>query len=292
LCPVCRQPLEEEGGALSCEAGHAFDVAREGYVNLLLKRGSRAPGDSPEMVQARRRFLGTGLYDRFTDTLVHVVGRAALARHLMDPVGRVRILDVGCGEGHHTRRIAEAIGTGAPGLDAVPIDVLGIDVAKTAISIAARSHRRGAYAVASASEIPLETGSVDVALNVFGPVFPDELARVVRPGGVVVAAHPGPGHLGALRALVYADDRPHEVKDPLRASREWFARAGTVSVTFPITISDAATLTDLFTMTPYRWHADLDITERLSAEAARPGGFVTDVDIVISSSTRRFPPTL
>jgi len=127
---------------------------------------------------------------------------------------------------------------------------------------------------------------VDVALDVFGPVVSSELARVVRPGGLVVAAHPGAAHLASLRALVYEQPRPHEVKDPLRDAPELFWRVGTMTVTFPVTITDASLLADLFTMTPYRWHAPAGLAERLHIEAGRPGGFQTEVDVMLSSYRR------
>src|SRR4029077_15420338 len=119
--------------------------------------------------------------------------------------------------------------------------------------------------------------------NVFGPIVVDELARVVREGGSVVVVHPGPSHLNELRGLVYAETSPHDVKEPLRSGPEWFTRVGTMTVTFPIAITEEQTLWDLFAMTPYRWHAPRDIRARLAREASRPGGFTTEVDVVISS---------
>jgi 23S rRNA (guanine745-N1)-methyltransferase len=252
-------------------------------VNLLIagQRRSRQPGDSAEMVAARRRFLATGAYDRLTIALAHVAGRAALAQDRRP----VHVLDVGCGDGAHTRRITASV-RGA-GLDVVEA---GFDVAKPAVAAAARADPGGWYAVASAGDVPLVDGWADVVLVVFGPVVPAELARLTGPGGTVVAAHPGPGHLAALRRLVYAEEaHPHEIKDPLRHSREWFAPAGTVTVSFPITITDAATAGDLFAMTPYRWHAPPDISARLEEAVAEPGGFRTEADIVISSYRRIGP---
>jgi 23S rRNA (guanine745-N1)-methyltransferase len=264
-CPVCRARLclTEERGRWVCPAGHSFDVAREGYVNLLLagQHRSRQPGDSAEMVTARRRFLASGAFDALSDALA-----AAVAGERPTVV-----LDVGCGEGRHTRNVSAPV-------------VLGVDVAKAAIAVAARAHRDGWYAVASAADLPLDDESVDVALDVFGPVVPAELARVVRPGGVVVAIHPGRRHHEDLRTLVYADARPHEVKPPLRDAGEWFIEVGSVSVSFPLVIADAGQLQDLFAMTPYRWHAPADIRGRLAA-AVRPS-FKTRVDVRLTTYRR------
>ena len=35
LCPVCGRPITREAARWHCGAGHSFDVARQGYVNLL-----------------------------------------------------------------------------------------------------------------------------------------------------------------------------------------------------------------------------------------------------------------
>jgi 23S rRNA (guanine745-N1)-methyltransferase len=265
-CPVCRDDLalSDAERRWACVAGHSFDVARDGYVNLLLpgQRRSRQPGDSPEMVNARRRFLGTGAYDPLS---------AAIARAVADERPRV-VLDVGCGDGRHTRSVS------APA-------VLGVDVAKAAVAVAARSDPGGSYAVASAADLPLHDGSVDVAVNVFGPVIAGELARVVRPGGAVVAAFPGTGHLEHLRSMVYPDPRPHAIKPPLRDADEWFIQTGSLSVTFSLTVTEVAALRDLFAMTPYRWHAPPDMDDRIAA-AVSPR-FETHADIHLATYRRR-----
>jgi 23S rRNA (guanine745-N1)-methyltransferase len=267
-CPVCRDPLAlaDGGRRWACPARHSFDVAREGYVNLLIagQRRSRAPGDSQEMVSARRRFLASGAYDPLSAD----VARAVAA----EQPGVV--LDVGCGEGRHTRLLTAPL-------------VLGIDVARPAIAAAARTDSAGWYAVARAEDLPLADGAVDVAVNVFGPVYAEELARVVRPGGAVVMAHPGAGHLPALRALIYPDGRPHEVKPPLRDAEE-FRQTGSQDVTFTVPVPDAASLHDLYAMTPYWWQSPPDIEERLARAAS--GLSQTVADVRLTTYRRSFPP--
>lgn len=268
-CPVCRTRLRlsEQERRWLCQSGHSFDAAREGYVNLLVtgQRRSHQPGDSAEMVSARHRFLATGAYDPITEALAEFVA-------LESPE---LILDVGCGEGRHTGYLHAPL-------------VLGVDVAKTAVAMAARTHDEGWYAVASAADVPLDDAAADMAISVFGPVVPEELARVVRRDGVVVALHPGPAHLASLRTLVYADPRPHEVKPPLRGVAEWFGEVGSVAIRFPIELHDLALLDDLFTMTPYQWHAPHDIRDRLAAAAL--SGFETSADVRMTTYRRTTAP--
>lgn len=268
-CPVCRHLLQrtEDQRAWRCAHGHSFDVAREGYVNLLSpgRRPGRQAGDSAEMVTARHRFLATGAFDRITGALSDVVAAE-----------RPRVvLDVACGEGHHTRGLRAPM-------------VLGFDIAKPAVRIAAASDREGWYAVANAADVPLPDQAVDVAVVVFAPALPAELARVVRPGGSAVAVYPGPLHLTQLRSLVYAEGRPHEDKPPLRDGGPVWAPGTTTAVTYTIALTEVDALHDLFAMTPYRWHAPADIGERLAAATAPR--FEVTVDVRITLFRRADPP--
>jgi 23S rRNA (guanine745-N1)-methyltransferase len=214
------------------------------------------------MVSARGRFLASGAY-----------GPISVA--VAEAVSNIRpsvLVDVGCGDGHHTRCLDAA-------------SVLGVDVARTAVAVAARSHPAGWYAVGTANALPLHEHSVDAAVSIFSPTFAEELARVVRPGGVVVTAGPGPGPLATLRALVYERARPHEVKPPLRGAEEWFDEIGSVTLRFPLVVTDIAALRDLFAMTPYRWHAPRDIEERLTEATRRP--FASSADVRVTTYRRR-----
>ena len=61
-CPLDGAPLRRNDSTWRCAAGHSFDIASQGYTHLLpvQKKRSRDPGDSKEMVAARRRFLNAG----------------------------------------------------------------------------------------------------------------------------------------------------------------------------------------------------------------------------------------
>ena len=61
-CPVCGEPLAQGEKVWRCPHGHSYDVAAEGYVYLLPpnKKHSKDPGDTKQMVAARRAFLEAG----------------------------------------------------------------------------------------------------------------------------------------------------------------------------------------------------------------------------------------
>ena len=275
-CPVCRQPLPPGDRTWSCAAGHAFDVAADGHLNLLLsgRQRRRPPGDSAEMVRSRRAFLDAGHYDPLTAALVDAV-RVAAGRGPLDT-----IVDAGCGEGTFTRAIRQAL--------PAPVDIVGVDVSKPGIVAAARRDPSSTYVVASAYDLPVLDGSVDLIVSVFSPADGPEFARALRPGGTVVAAHPGAAHLFALRTLVYDDPRPHDVKGPLRHHPDLFEVVATAEVRAPVLLPTSADVANLLAMTPYYWQAD----EAKQATIAALPGLHTELDVLLTTYRRPKPSEL
>lgn len=98
-----------------------------------------------------------------------------------------RILDLGCGTGQISRRIAELL---------PQVEVLGIDIHEPHLELARKSctdlGTRVRFEVGDAYKLPLESNSVDLGVcRHLLQAVPDasqvlrELARVVRPGGSV-----------------------------------------------------------------------------------------------------------
>ncbi|MBQ1405871.1 MAG: methyltransferase domain-containing protein, partial [Oscillospiraceae bacterium] len=147
-CPVCGNPLFHSGRSLQCERRHSFDLAKEGYVNLLLShKAADTMGDSKEAARFRRDFLSRGYYAPLRDALV---GK------LKGQTGR--LLDVCCGEGYYTAAFGAI-----PGLD-----VWGFDLAREMVRLAAR--RGGArYFVANLAHVPVSDESFDFAALLFAP---------------------------------------------------------------------------------------------------------------------------
>lgn len=189
-CPICRLGLKARGRALVCYSGHSFDLARDGYVNLLpgSRRRPAAGGDSSEQLGHRSAFLEAGHFEFITEEIAERLQHAEVTS-----VGGDRhVLDAGCGTGHHLARIAAALGPGTTGL--------GLDISAAAARLAAHRWLGLAFAVADLwSEWPVRDASVDLVLNIFAPRNFVETARVLRPGGSLALVYPETNHLIELR---------------------------------------------------------------------------------------------
>jgi 23S rRNA (guanine745-N1)-methyltransferase len=238
-CPVCGRPLTPATAALRCPAGHSFDVARQGYVNLL---AGKAPpgGDTPAMVAARAELLATGHLDGI---VAAVATEAARCRQEYD---RGFVLDVGAGTGHHLARV----------LDALPGHLgLALDAAKPAAKRAAGAHDRAGAAVVDAWRgLPVADGVADLILNIFAPRNGAEFARVLAPGGALLVVTPTPGHLAELvTALGLIGVDPAKDRRLDVALGRWFRLTGSLLYEHELALS-AKEAGLLVAMGPNAWH--------------------------------------
>ncbi|WP_374260089.1 putative RNA methyltransferase [Zoogloea sp.] len=252
-CPLDGTPLQLHGGAWRCPSGHSFDTASQGYINLLpvQQKRSRDPGDSKEMVAARRRFLEAGFYQPIAAAVAH----AALDELPAD--GQLACLDAGCGEGYYLRQLAAAAGTGQR------LAILGLDISKWAVLAAAKQDKRMRWVVGSNANLPVPTASLDRVLCMFGfPVYP-EFARVLKPGALLLQVDAGPDHLRELREIIYPSLKPER---PAAAHiPAGFAPDGESRVGYAVTIGGRAPLADLLAMTPHLYRASAEGRARAAA---------------------------
>jgi 23S rRNA (guanine745-N1)-methyltransferase len=240
-CPVCHQPLNLQDRSLRCARNHSFDLAREGYVNLMV--GHKRPkiqGDDKVMLAARRRFLGNGRYQ----PLSSAINKIAL-EHLVESDGV--ILDVGCGEGHYLGQLLPLLPAGTC--------TFGLDVAKDAARIAAKKYPSSRFVVADVNRrIPFADQSVHVLLNIFAPRQPAEFARIAAPGALLIIVIPGPEHLHELRTeLNLLDIEPEKQQRVLAKMSDLFALRQAKSLKIHLDLAQPD-LTDLVLMTPNYWH--------------------------------------
>ncbi len=250
-CPVCGAPLRREEKTCRCPNGHSYDFAREGYVYLLPpnKRHSADPGDSKQMVAARRRFLESGGYELFSNRLNALVRDGAGGRRPM-------ILDAGCGEGYYAGRLREFLLQSG-----MEPEQYGFDISKSAVRAAAKKYRGISFAVGSMFGIPVLPACADVVTDVFAPIVPGELRRVLRPGGLLILAVPSPRHLYGLKEILY--DEPYE-NEYRETEYPGFAFRERVPVRGTLALHENQALEDLFAMTPYFRKTPREGCERLA----------------------------
>lgn len=249
-CPLCHTRMTRSEKSFICPQGHRFDMAKEGYVNLLpvQHKRSRDPGDSAEMMQARRAFLDAGHYQPLRERVARL-----LAERLSDEA--TAILDIGCGEGYYTAAFAGVAGTrGAV--------TYGLDVAKVAIRAAAKRYSAVMFCVASSHRLPFGENSMDAVIRIYAPCNAQELARVIKPGGWAIAVTPGPRHLMELKGLIYDEVRLH----PDHAGQlEGFTLRQTQSVAYEMHLNGKEAVA-LLQMTPFAWRAKPEVWEYLARQ--------------------------
>ena len=184
LCTVrdCRRPLERDGNRLYCAAGHSFDVARSGYINLLQPqdRRSKNPGDSALAVTSRRQ-----LHDRGV-TAPLLAGIAEFVAPSPDDV----VLDAGCGDGFYLGSLAAATGC----------DAYGTDISIPAVEAAARRYSGCEWVVANADRfVPYSDGAFSMILSITARMNAPEFRRTLRENGRLLIALPSPDDLLELR---------------------------------------------------------------------------------------------
>ena len=248
-CPVCGLDLRRDGNRWQCAGGHSFDIARQGYVNLLMSNQSNAKrhGDDRVMVQARQRFLEQGYYNCLRDSIC----REAVAF----TGDTVFLVDVGCGEGWYTAAVRQALEQSGKSCRAC-----GIDISRAALIQAEKRDREICYAVGSVRTIPVQSESADLVLSIFAPVNDSEFYRILKKGGTLIAALPSEDHLFELKAAVY--ERPYRNPEP-QYEPEGFDRIKREEIRDRIHLRSQEDIRNLFMMTPYYYKTGREDQEKL-----------------------------
>lgn len=241
ICPICSEALHPLDNGVQCPQGHRFDRARQGYLNLLpvQHKKSRDPGDNAAMVEARRRFLDAGHY-------------APLARRLAELAAErspSRWLDIGCGEGYYTARLAEAL----PAADGY-----ALDISREAVKRACRRAPQLTWLVASMARIPLADASCDLLASVFSPLDWQEASRLLAPGGGLLRMGPTREHLLELRGRLYDEVRDYDDEKHLALIPPGMQLAHSETLSYPLQLDSAEARADLLAMTPHGWRANAE----------------------------------
>ena len=243
ICPVCGEKLNKADRSYICPNRHSFDVARQGYVNLLVvnQKHSLNPGDTREQVLSRRAFLEAGYYRPILDTLVKTAGELGITGP---------ILDVGCGEGYYSAQLAQAIGA----------ELAGFDISKEAVRCAAAKYKGPTWFTATAAHIPVADGSAQLVTSLFALTLPEEFARVLAEDGYYFQVLACQDHLLGLKSVIY-DELKFKEKDSV-PELPGFALQKSVPIRFSFTV-EGEQIQNLFSMTPHVFRIGKEGAERL-----------------------------
>ena len=256
ICPICKSQLNIDGKTYTCDNNHSFDIAKQGYVNLLPvnKKHSDNPGDSRDMVLSRREFLEGGYYDCFTDKLCEIINS------LFPKSQKICVADCGCGEGYYDGKLENSH---------CDIELFGFDISKEAVRFASGKYKKYKYAVSSCFNMPLSDNSFDLALNIFAPMVEREMVRILKNDGYMIYAVPGKNHLMGLKNLLYENTYENDEK---HTEYDGFEFVDRISVQNQITV-DSEKGVNLFKMTPYYFKTELGAEEKIK----KNNGFTTEI---------------
>lgn len=266
ICPLCAEPLALIERTYRCPHSHSFDLAKEGYINLLpvQHKGSKEPGDNKEMMIARRQFLDAGHYHPLRERVVMLLNKHIQPVEKKAPDKNTpscnTLLDIGCGEGYYTAFFATALTTSR---------CHGLDISKSMIRSAAKRYKNTHFLVASSQRLPFSDASLDAITRIYAPCDPLELSRTLKQGGIFITVTPAARHLYQLKEKIYKDVRLHE--SPAENLPQFsLIDENRLGYTMSLNSQDATTLLQ---MTPFAWRApkalwdDLNAIEHFSCEA-------------------------
>ena len=257
LCPVCKENLIKDvlNKMYKCENNHTYDIAKEGYVNLLIsnQKRSKNPGDSKEMVLARVEFLSKGYYGLLSDKINQMIVESLNK----DNNDKFNIMDLGCGEGYYLTNLKNYMDE-----KNIKANYYGMDVSKEAVKYASKTNKDCVWAVGNNFHIPAENKSIDCILSVFSPIDIDECNRVLKDDGVFVRVLPRTNHLIQLRNIIYSE--VHLNEKVYKANDEENEYIKESNVTFDINLNKEEIIS-LLKMTPHYWKSTPENKEKLDS---------------------------
>jgi len=238
ICPLCQSILQQTNNSQICANNHHFDIAKEGYLNLLPvnAKNSKNPGDNKEMMQARRAFLNSDGYLPLAEKVGELV-----AAYLADKE-QAQLLDLGCGEGYYTAHLAAKLP------DQFVIN--GLDISKVAIRYAAKRYKNINFCVASAYNVPLADESLDAIIRIYAPSLESELQRLIKQAGYLITVTPAPRHLFQLREKIYEQVNDHAEENLAPCE---FNKIKQINLNYLLTIDSPTIVQNLINMTPFAW---------------------------------------
>ncbi len=253
-CPIDGAPLEKKQKEYSCINGHTFDIAKQGYINLLpvQHKRSKQPGDSKEMVLARKSFLNSSVYQNVADTITEIISSFESSEY-------TSLLDAGCGEGYYLNYLYNAFNKNTG-----KYSYIGLDISKLAIAEAAKRNSQITWVVGTNRAPPLYANSIDIILCVFGFYSFEGFNKVLKPGGKIILVEPEAEHLKELREIIYTEVKKSNPMALSDATKQDFTLSDTQYINYNTGNLNKEQINQLLLMTPHFFRANKAGRDRAS----------------------------
>lgn len=234
LCPKCLKKLTKVNNMYKCEDNHCYDIAKEGYVNLMLanQKHSINPGDDKESLNSRNDFLNNGYYKPLADKLAELIGKYFYDEDVF--------LDAGCGTGYYLNQVMSNVDK--------KINYYATDISKKGVSMTSKKCKSATCFVGNVFHLPFEDEALDGLMSVFCPYSSEEFSRVIKKGGYVISVTPGKQHLYQLKEIVY--DNPY-YNDEQGYKLDDFDLVERTNVTYMMKLTSNKDICSLWMMMPY-----------------------------------------
>ena len=137
ICPICKKDLKQENKSLKCSSNHTFDIAKQGYVNLIPQ--SKSEYYTKELFENRQKVFDANFYDDLINLLVEIIreyyNKTFIKKSIKENEDFV-ILDAGCGEGFYSNALKEKLNLTFES----EVKVYSFDIVKEAILLGAKTN--------------------------------------------------------------------------------------------------------------------------------------------------------
>lgn len=263
-CPVCGEPMViDDVKSLLCNDNHRFDLAKQGYVNLM-SHPAKTKYDRA-MFDARRAMNEALMFE----PLLARMSKMILARQQAENAAAadnqcqtactsprtLHLLDAGCGEGSHLTALSDKLRRMTEG-DVIGV---GIDITKEGVQLAARDDNENIWIVGDLAKSPLADKSFDVILNILSPSNYAEFHRLLAENGLLVKIIPESGYLQELRTALYSgqDRESYSNEATVELFKRSFDMRERERITYSVSLTPAQA-EQLVYMTPLSWGAGED----------------------------------
>mgnify|MGYP001163250960 FL=1 len=267
-CPICKNSMELiQSKSLVCLKNHTFDIAKQGYVNMLM-RPVNSQYDK-QLFQSRRKIITeSNLYAPLHKKILEIIIEN------MDGKNVCKIFDAGCGEGSHLIMIKNLC-------ENIKVTGIGLDISKEGIRMAARNDKESIWIVGDLANTPLKDKSCNMILNILSPANYKEFNRLLAPNGRMIKVVPRPNYLKELRVVLNQQKNPDTNEKIISLFKENFSTVEHTELNYSKEISQEE-LVHLVNMSPLTWN--LNDSEKNQIMEQGVSEITIDLDILIGKN--------